>query len=73
MKVSSIAVLAVAAVPALAQNLSSLPTCAQTCAAGGITSTGCALTDFKCICSASTFLDSVASCISTACSPADQQ
>ncbi|KIX07134.1 uncharacterized protein Z518_05111 [Rhinocladiella mackenziei CBS 650.93] len=58
---------------ATSQDLSSLPQCAQTCALSAISSTGCAVTDAHCICSASTFLSSVASCISTACSPADQQ
>ncbi|KAK7903674.1 hypothetical protein LTR67_001694 [Exophiala xenobiotica] len=58
---------------AAAQDLSSLPSCAVSCATNAIGSTGCALTDAHCICTASTFLSGVESCISTACSPADQQ
>lgn len=66
----AILVSAIAAV-ASAQSLAGLPACAQTCALGAISSTGCSLTDFKCICSASAYLDSINKCINTACSAAD--
>ncbi|KAH6988397.1 hypothetical protein EDB80DRAFT_816625 [Ilyonectria destructans] len=57
----------------LAQDLTSLPACAQTCALGAISSTGCAVTDARCICKSTSFLSSVESCISTTCSASDQQ
>ncbi|KIW12384.1 hypothetical protein PV08_09661 [Exophiala spinifera] len=58
---------------AATQDLSSLPPCALTCATGAIGSTGCALTDVKCICTATTFLSGVETCIQGACDQADQQ
>jgi len=57
---------------ALSQSLAGLPACAETCALNSITATGCAVTDTHCICTATSFLSGVASCITTACSPADQ-
>jgi hypothetical protein len=44
-----------------------------TCALSAIGATGCAATDAACICAATSFLASVQTCISTACSAADQQ
>jgi hypothetical protein len=43
-----------------------------TCALNAIGATGCAATDAACVCSATTFLSSVQSCISTACNATDQ-
>jgi len=57
---------------AVSQSLSGLPTCAETCALNSIAATGCAVTDTHCICTATSFLSGVATCITTACSPADQ-
>ncbi|KAI9769613.1 MAG: hypothetical protein M1839_003615 [Geoglossum umbratile] len=69
--VPAIAVLAGSGV--MAQDLSALPTCAQSCAISGISSTGCGITDLKCICSAQAFLTSVGTCTTAACSAADLQ
>ncbi|KAL6404499.1 hypothetical protein AUP68_13892 [Ilyonectria robusta] len=66
-------VAALVSAPVLAQDLTSLPACAQTCALNAISSTGCAPTDAKCICESTSFLSSVESCISTACNATDQQ
>ena len=43
-----------------------------TCAINAIGATGCATTDAKCICTATSFLSGVQTCISTACSASDQ-
>jgi len=58
---------------ASAQSLAGLPSCAISCATNAIGATGCAVTDAHCICTASSFLSGVATCIQGACSPADQQ
>ncbi|ETI28855.1 hypothetical protein G647_01307 [Cladophialophora carrionii CBS 160.54] len=57
---------------AASQDLSTLPSCAVTCALNAIGGTGCAATDAACVCSATSFLTDVQACISTACSAADQ-
>ncbi|KAJ9602542.1 hypothetical protein H2200_013085 [Cladophialophora chaetospira] len=57
---------------AAAQDLSQLPSCAVTCALNAIGATGCQATDAKCVCSATSFLSSVQTCISTACNATDQ-
>jgi len=57
---------------AASQDLSSLPTCAVSCAVNAIGSTGCAVTDALCICQATSFLSGVQTCISTACNATDQ-
>ena len=58
---------------ALAQDLSGLPKCAQTPAISSIGSSGCQLTDIKCICSNQSFLSGLQSQVATACpNPADQ-
>lgn len=62
MKFLSLAILSLVGLVA-AQDLSGLPTCAYNCALQGIGGTGCAVTDSKCICAASSFLSSVQSCI----------
>ncbi|KAI1614145.1 hypothetical protein EDD36DRAFT_435297 [Exophiala viscosa] len=58
---------------AASQDLSGLPSCAVNCAVGAIGTTGCALTDVHCICSATTFLSGVETCIQGACNATDQQ
>ncbi|MCJ1301188.1 hypothetical protein MMC08_003987 [Hypocenomyce scalaris] len=73
MHYSTLAALAVLAAPfAGAQSLSDLPTCAQGPAEAGIGATGCALTDFQCICTAQAFISSLTTEIQSACSPSDQ-
>jgi len=67
--VSALAVLAGTGV--MAQDLTQLPACAQTCAFGGISSSGCPITDLKCICSASAFLQAMGDCTAKACTPAE--
>jgi len=64
---------ALAFAPLIRAQIAGLPTCAESCALNAISSTGCAVTDFHCICTASSFLAGVESCISTACSAADQE
>ena len=58
-----------------AQDLTGLPTCAYNCALQGIGSTGCAVTNSTCICSAQSFLSDVQTCITApgACDEADVQ
>ncbi|KAK4937071.1 hypothetical protein LTR10_022194 [Elasticomyces elasticus] len=58
---------------AASQDLSGLPSCAVNCAVGAIGTTGCALTDVHCICTATTFLSGVETCIQGACNATDQQ
>ncbi|KAK9386744.1 hypothetical protein V1515DRAFT_645109 [Lipomyces mesembrius] len=58
---------------ASAQSLSSLPACAQTCAGNAIGATGCSALDIHCFCTATSFMGTIASCISTACDQKDQQ
>ena len=48
---------------ALAQDLSSLPTCALSCVSNAITATGCNAADAACICNNQSFLSSITSCI----------
>ncbi|KAF6239651.1 hypothetical protein HO173_002197 [Letharia columbiana] len=70
----SIAALAILAAPfASAGSLTELPTCAQSAAEAGISATGCAESDFACICGDSKFVTSLHSLIETVCSAADQQ
>ncbi|MCJ1267929.1 hypothetical protein MMC22_007815, partial [Lobaria immixta] len=56
-----------------AQDLSALPACAQDAASAGFAQTGCAFTDYKCICNATAFLTSIQSLIEQKCSKVDQQ
>ncbi|KAK9453589.1 hypothetical protein V1511DRAFT_59000 [Dipodascopsis uninucleata] len=51
----------------------SLPTCAQTCVAEGISAAGCSLTDVACFCSATSFLETIAACLLKVCDTADQE
>ncbi|OAP59136.1 hypothetical protein AYL99_06434 [Fonsecaea erecta] len=53
------------------QDLSGLPACAVTCAVNAISSTGCSATDAACVCTATSFLSGVYTCISGACNATD--
>ncbi|KAK5050748.1 hypothetical protein LTR84_003307 [Exophiala bonariae] len=53
------------------QDLSTLPACAVTCALNAIGATGCSATDAHCVCSATSFLTTVQTCIGTACNATD--
>ncbi|MCJ1356012.1 MAG: hypothetical protein MMC33_006006 [Icmadophila ericetorum] len=74
MQYKQIAVLAALAAPFVgAQNLSNLPSCALQPALSAIQSSGCGLSDYKCICSDTSFLTTLEQDIKTTCSLADQQ
>ncbi|KAK6362682.1 hypothetical protein TWF730_000138 [Orbilia blumenaviensis] len=70
MKTSGILAVAAGAALAAAQ-LDQIPTCALTCAISSIGSSGCQQTDISCICSASTFLTGILSCIQGSCTEAE--
>ncbi|KAF3940832.1 hypothetical protein ABW19_dt0204409 [Dactylella cylindrospora] len=70
MKTSAI-LAAVAGAALAAAQLDALPTCSLTCAISAIGTSGCAQTDIACICSASTFLTGIYTCIQGACTPAE--
>ncbi|MCJ1245550.1 hypothetical protein MMC30_002754 [Trapelia coarctata] len=70
---ASLAALAIAVPFTMAQDLSSLPTCAQAPALSSIASTSCQLTDFSCICKDTAFITALTPQIEKACSPADFQ
>ncbi|EED15300.1 CFEM domain protein, putative [Talaromyces stipitatus ATCC 10500] len=63
--------LALCVVNAAAQDLSSLPPCAKSCATNAMPAS-CGL-DVKCICSAESFITSVSCCVAKVCDQADQQ
>ncbi|MCJ1476011.1 hypothetical protein MMC13_004675 [Lambiella insularis] len=72
MQFSKIAFVAALAAPlASAQNLSGLPSCALTPAISSLSSTGCALTDIKCICDNTSFLTGLQKQVTAACDAAD--
>ncbi|KAL7968051.1 hypothetical protein HDV63DRAFT_89719 [Trichoderma sp. SZMC 28014] len=57
----------------LAQNLSGLPACAESCALNAIAgSSGCAGPNAKCICTADSFFDAFNSCIGITCTASDR-
>jgi len=69
---SKIALIAALAAPLIAaQDLSGLPSCAETPAIAALGSTGCSITDIACICKDSAFLTSLEPAVAAACSPAD--
>jgi hypothetical protein len=72
MKTSAILTAVAGAAIASAQ-LNQIPTCALSCAISSIGGSGCAQTDIACICSASSFLTGILSCIQGSCSPAEIQ
>ncbi|KAH6870978.1 hypothetical protein B0T10DRAFT_553527 [Thelonectria olida] len=55
----------------LAQDLSGLPACAQTCALDAIGASGCAVTDVVCICLSDIFISAYSSCVATSCNATD--
>lgn len=67
-------VLAALAAAVSAQDLSSIPGCITTCLVNVVPSTGCSLTDFKCVCQHSSALTTQATtdCITKGCSADDQ-
>ncbi|MCJ1224468.1 hypothetical protein MMC12_001113 [Toensbergia leucococca] len=56
-----------------AQSISDVPACAETAALSSISSTGCQLTDFKCICTDQSFISSLLPVVQNSCSAADFQ
>ncbi|KAJ6260036.1 hypothetical protein Dda_5682 [Drechslerella dactyloides] len=66
MKTSAIFVVVAGASLAAAQ-LDKLPTCALSCAISSIGSSGCSQTDIACVCSASSFLSGIQTCIEGSC------
>jgi hypothetical protein len=66
-----LALLAAAATSVLAQDLSGLPTCAQTCFTDNFANSACAVTDIACLCADTTFFNDVEICVLTACSTDD--
>ncbi|KAL9138244.1 MAG: hypothetical protein Q9175_000520 [Cornicularia normoerica] len=73
MKYSITAFALLAAPFASASSLTELPSCASSATEAGISATGCATSDFACICGNSQFVTSLHSLIEKVCSVADQQ
>ncbi|MCJ1480594.1 hypothetical protein MMC06_000749 [Schaereria dolodes] len=71
MKFAAVAALAIST--ASAQDLSGLPACAETPAVSALGSSGCALTDIKCICEDTSFLDNLAPAVEAVCDASDLQ
>ncbi|KAI1997266.1 hypothetical protein LOZ53_000812 [Ophidiomyces ophidiicola] len=69
MKVLAVSALLALAMPALAQDVTSLPQCAQTTVLQSISSTNCGLTDIKCICNNRNFVNSLLEKIPKVCNP----
>ncbi|MCJ1335192.1 hypothetical protein MMC09_000459 [Bachmanniomyces sp. S44760] len=67
--IAAVAAVAVAAVSA--QDLSQIPSCALQPALAAFKSTGCGLTDFHCVCTDTSFLESLTPVITKACSCPD--
>ena len=65
------ALFATAATTVLAQDLSALPTCAQTCFDDNFANSACADTDIACLCADSTFFNDVEVCVIDDCDSAD--
>ncbi|KAL8792989.1 MAG: hypothetical protein Q9195_004393 [Heterodermia aff. obscurata] len=69
-----IAALAALIVPSIfAASLTDLPVCALRAASSGIETTGCGTTDYKCLCSANSFLTALQSEVMTECTSAEYQ
>lgn len=49
-----------------------LPSCALACGLKAITASGCAQTDFKCICTNKSAVETTSQCILSSCEAADQ-
>ncbi|KAI1931796.1 hypothetical protein LOZ65_001048 [Ophidiomyces ophidiicola] len=69
MKVLAVSAVLALAMPALAQDVTSLPQCAQTTVLQSISSTNCGLTDIKCICNNRNFVNSLLEKIPKVCNP----
>lgn len=70
----SVYAIAFAAVAAVASaQLDDLPPCALTCLTGGLSETGCDITDFACACSNEEFVSASAACIQSSCDADAQQ
>lgn len=67
----AIACMALFAASVTAQGIQGLPTCAASCV--GNSFGNCGTLDVKCICSDTALISGLACCVSTACSPADQE
>ncbi|KAH0835269.1 hypothetical protein AYO21_10694 [Fonsecaea monophora] len=65
------AILAAIAAPVLAQDITTLPACAQQPLLEGIGASGCPLTDIACMCNNQAFIDSLLQLIPTLCTPAE--
>ncbi|EXJ78801.1 hypothetical protein A1O1_09203 [Capronia coronata CBS 617.96] len=63
----SAAVALALALPAIAQDITSLPQCAQSPILNAISASGCPLTDIKCICGNDNFIDGLLNLIPTLC------
>ncbi|EHY53242.1 hypothetical protein HRR83_005913 [Exophiala dermatitidis] len=70
--VASVAALALA-VPAFAQDITSLPQCAQSPILNAISSSGCGLTDIECICKNDDFVSGLVKLIPTLCNTQEVQ
>ena len=57
--------------PILAQNLTGLPPCGQTCFVDGKPLTSCDLTNATCLCADSTFEGNVTTCVENTCDTSD--
>ncbi|MCJ1467655.1 hypothetical protein MMC07_006280 [Pseudocyphellaria aurata] len=68
---TSLFAIALSVAAASAQNLGDIPQCAQTAALDSITSTGCGITDFQCICNSQSWLKSLLPDIEKQCSADD--
>ncbi|KAE9369718.1 hypothetical protein N431DRAFT_485568 [Stipitochalara longipes BDJ] len=67
------ALFATAATTVLAQNLTGLPDCAQTCFTDNFANSACADTDIACLCADSTFFGDVEVCVLTDCDTDDTE
>jgi len=71
MKLSAVAIaLTALLIGAVAQSLSGLPSCAQSCVQ---LPSSCSQLDIKCICSTQTFISAITCCVARTCNQADQE
>jgi hypothetical protein len=68
-----LALIAAAATTVLSQDLTGLPTCAQTCFTDNFANSACADTDIACLCADSTFFGDVEVCVLTDCDTDDAE
>jgi hypothetical protein len=67
------ATFAVANAALMPRQLDQIPSCALSCALSSLGSTGCAQTDFACICKANSFITALVPCVQGACSAAEYE